>query len=454
MGSRLIRYQLIAFVLVTVVGLSYAMTQYFGLERILGFGQYRVSVTMPDTGGLYAGADVTERGVTIGRVQSVNVHGHGILATVSLDNGTRIPARKLSAAVRNTSAVGEQYLELTPGAAGPPYLESGSVVPKNEVSLPPNPSQLLGNLNALLRSVPGSQLNTTVDELYTAFNGSGPKLRELLASAGSLLATARQDAAPTRSLIGDLEPVLATQQAESASVRKFSRDLAAVSAQLKSSDSDLAGTIDAGPGLATELEALIGQLQPTVPLLLANLTSAGQVLDVYEPNVRQLLVILPAGIDDIDAANLDSGVPGAANAVFVTQLNNPPACTQGYTGKPRDPYATATIPPPKAEPHCTAPPNSAIDVRGERNSPCPNNPSLRSATAAGCGLFFGSAAFGDTATAAAGSGGSSGISAGTYDPATGLLVGPNGILYSAGLGTRTADGPTTLEGLLKQTLGD
>jgi phospholipid/cholesterol/gamma-HCH transport system substrate-binding protein len=184
-----------------------------------------------------------------------------------------------------------------------------------------------------------------------------------------------------------------------------------------------------------------------VPLLLSNLTSVGRVLNVYIPNVRQILIILPAGMNLIDAATMDSGVPGSANADFVAQLNNPPGCTQGYSIPPRDPYDTTTIPPPKTEPYCKAPANSPIDVRGERNSPCPNNPAIRSATAAGCGLYFG-------ATAAAGSAGSSsGDSAGTYDPATGLLVGPDGVLYSAGEGTLSGNGPGTLAGLLKQTLG-
>ncbi|MCL2581846.1 MAG: MCE family protein [Streptosporangiales bacterium] len=462
MGGKMVRYQLIAFVLVTVLGISYAMTQYFGLERILGFGQYRVSVQLPDTGGLYQGADVTEEGVTVGRVQSVDVHGHGILASISLNNGTQIPSRNLKAAVMNTSAVGEQYLELTPGSKSGPDLAAGDVVPRSEVSLPPNPTQLLGNLNALLKSVPQKQLGTTINELYTAFNGSGPQLRQLLTSAGNLLATAQQNATPTKNLINQLQPVLGTQQANSGNIKQFSRDLQSVSAQLKASNPDLSGTLAEAPSAIGQLNALIGQIQPTVPLLLANLTSVGQVLHVYIPGIRQSLVILPAVINNIDAATMDSGVPGSANAVFASQVNSPAACTKGYNNTPRDPYDTRTIPPPKQEPHCTEPQNSPIDVRGERNSPCPNNPSVRSATAAGCGLYFGDTAAsessdsgkGASSGSSSGSGsGSGGNGAGTYDPSSGLLVGPSGMIYSAGQGTLRGTGPTTLQGLLQQSLG-
>ena len=75
---------------------------------------------------------------------------------------------------------------------------------------------------------------------------------------------------------------------------------------------------------------------------------------------------------------------------------------------------------------------------------------------------FGDTAFGDTASSASGSGGSgsggsgsaSGDSVGTYDPSAGLLVGPSGVLYSAGQGTLAGTGPISLLGLLRQTLGD
>lgn len=449
MGTRLVRYQIMAFILVTAVGISYAMTQYVGLERIMGIGQFHVIVQMPDTGGLYAGADVTENGVTVGKVASVSVHGHGIRTDISLDAGTQISADGLKAVVQNTSAVGEQYLQLTPGRHGEPYLRQGSVVPASAVSLPPSPTQLLGNVNALLRSVPRQQLDITVNELYKAFNGGGPQLRQLLASAGNLLSAARQNITPTKSLISGLQPVLRTQAANSASIKAFSRDLASLSAQLSASDPDLAGAIAQAPGFTTALDALVGQIQPTVPLLLANLTSLGQVLNVYLPGVRQILVILPAALDNVDAATMDSGIPGATNVDFAATFNNPPACQQGYHTPVRDPYDTTRLPPPAQEPHCDVPASSSTDVRGDRNDPCPNNPDRRAATAAGCGLYFG-----DTARASgSGRGSAAGDSAGTYDPASGLFVGPDGILYSAGAESITGQGPGTLSGLLRQTLG-
>ena len=443
MGTKLVRYQLIAFVLVTVLGVTFAMVQYVGLGQILGLGQYHVSVDMSSAGGLYSNAIVTERGVTVGKVRSVHLDDNGVVADVSIDDGTQIPAGGLKAAVANTSAVGEQYLELTPTRSGPPYLQPGSVIPASEVTLPPDPSTLLANLNALLSAVPQKQLNITINELYNAFNGSGPELQQLLASSSQLLTAAQQNLAPTKALITESEPVLATQAANSANIKAFSRNLAEFTQRLRASNADLKGSLDQAPGTIGQLNDLIGQLQPTLPLLLANLTSVGQVTDVYLPNIKQILVITPAAVNDLTSAIMNSSVAGASNVDFNLEVNNPAPCEQGYDTSMRDPSETGTIAAPAQAPYCTTSHSSPQDVRGARNDPCPNNPSVDSATAAGCGLYFGSYSKSDA----------SGDGVSSSNSVNGLFVGPSGLLYSIGAGSLTGNGPNTLSQLLQQTLG-
>jgi phospholipid/cholesterol/gamma-HCH transport system substrate-binding protein len=211
---------------------------------------------------------------------------------------------------------------------------------------------------------------------------------------------------------------------------------------LKKSYGDLRGSLDQAPGLTTQLNDLIGQLQPTVPLLLDNLTSVGQVTKVYLPGIRQALVVLPADINDLASAIMTSPVPGTSNVNFKLQETN--ACTQGYQTTMRQPDSTGPRAAPAKTPYCTAAHSSQQNVRGARNDPCPNNPSLRSATAAGCGLYFGTSGV---------PAGESGGGASSYDPSSGLLVGPNGLMYSVGPNTVSGSGPSTLQGLLKETLG-
>ena len=57
----------------------------------------------------------------------------------------------------------------------------------------------------------------------------------------------------------------------------------------------MAGILDKGPGAADEVRALFDRLQPTLPIVLANLVSIGEVAVTYQPSLEQLIVLLPQG---------------------------------------------------------------------------------------------------------------------------------------------------------------
>ena len=77
--------------------------------------------------------------------------------------------------------------------------------------------------------------------------------------------------------------------------RRGRRNLATVTEQLQSQDNAVAGILEKGPGAADEVRALFDRLQPTLPIVLANLVSVGEVAVTYQPSLEQLLVLLPQG---------------------------------------------------------------------------------------------------------------------------------------------------------------
>jgi phospholipid/cholesterol/gamma-HCH transport system substrate-binding protein len=450
MLSRFVRIQLTVFGVVALLAVGYASFAYVGLPRLLGFGQYPVVLELPRTGGLYPGAQVTLRGATIGRVAGIRLTDTGAAADLSLDSGVALPA-DVTAAVRNTSAIGEQYVELTPTGNGGRDLAAGDVVPADRVSLPTEINDVLDSTNRLVRSVPQPALRTSIDEFYDAFANTGDDLQLLLGSSQRLLVDAQVDLGPTTALIDDLQPVLATQVRRSGEIRSFLSDLAGFTGQIRSDDEALRGVLDATPGFAGELSSLFDQMRPTVPVLLANLTAVGQVLEVYRPNVEHTLVVLPATVNNVQTITTrNRGVPESATLDLKLSINDPPACTVGFTAATRDPADLSPIP-PVPDTYCKAPLDSETLVRGARQSPCPNDPARRSPDAAGCGLDFQTPQ--EAAAAAA---------AGRYDPraetdrdaaivpegvpydrVTGLSFGPDGDAFSLGDATRNGTVPTT-----------
>jgi phospholipid/cholesterol/gamma-HCH transport system substrate-binding protein len=116
--TRTVRAQLLAFATVTAVGVSYVGTEYTGLADALLDRGYTVRAQFTGSGGIFSGAEVTYRGVPVGRVGAMRLTGDGVSVALEIDDeAPRIPADTL-AVVANRSAVGEQYVDLQPRRGG------------------------------------------------------------------------------------------------------------------------------------------------------------------------------------------------------------------------------------------------------------------------------------------------------------------------------------------------
>jgi phospholipid/cholesterol/gamma-HCH transport system substrate-binding protein len=166
------KIRLFVLAMIAVVGIVYVGGTYAGLDRLFGARGYRVTVQLAESGGIFANAEVTYRGVTVGRVERLVLSDDGVDVILDIaDDAPPIPA-DTTAVVANRSAVGEQYVDLQPPHDRGPYLADGSVIPVARTKTPSGPEVMLSNLDSLVESVPVDSLQTTVDELYLAFQNS------------------------------------------------------------------------------------------------------------------------------------------------------------------------------------------------------------------------------------------------------------------------------------------
>ncbi|WP_405473913.1 MCE family protein [Streptomyces canus] len=366
MITRTVKAQLLAFATVTAVGVSYVGAEYTGLaDDVLG-GGYTVRADFADSGGIFPGAEVTYRGVPVGRVGALRLTGSdGVSVALDIKDGApRIPADTL-AVVANRSAVGEQYVDLQPRTSHGPYLLDGSAIPRGSTRVPLATTDLVLSLDGLVNSVGKDDLRITVDELGKAFSGTGPNLSRLVDSGNALVESASESLPQTISLIEDSRKVLRTQADQGSSIKSFAHDLAALSAQLKSSDGDLRKLIGNATPAAQQVNSLLKSTGPRLSVLLANLISGGQVTLARLPGMEQSLVTFPALV-----AGSYTVVPGDGTTHFglVVNADDPPPCTQGYGTTRRDPSDTSTRE-ANTDARCTAPLGSKTSVRGAQNAP-------------------------------------------------------------------------------------
>ncbi|TYB48639.1 MCE family protein [Actinomadura chibensis] len=452
--------QLIAFAVITVVGVAIVSVNYIGIGRDLLGKQYIAYVDLTDSGGVFTNAEVTYRGVPVGRVGPIELTKDGIRVKLILERGKRIPRDGTKATIANRSAVGEQYIDLEPTKKTGPYLDEGDAytIPRQRTALPISTAELLRNVDSLVGSVDTRDLGVIVDELNKAFSGSADDLQSLLDDTDRLLKTAEQAYPDTKRLLDNSVTVLDTQRGQAANIRGFAANLNELTTSLRNDDPALRRTIDAVPGAVDESHKAINQLAPTLPVFLANLTTTGQIIATRKAGLRSLFILYP-----VTMAGAFTVTPGDGTQHLGLALNidAPPACTKGYEKvKHRWPQDTSKKK-PRLDAGCKAPHDAQTAVRGGRNFPREDLapvPQVPPGATAGAGFPEGGAGPRGGAKSQAkgapkntdGSGGTPAAAAPTgqlsddrlylsypadtvefagYDPTTGAVYGPDGKRY-------------------------
>lgn len=385
MLTRFVRMQLILFTIASVIGVGAMLFGYMQVPTMLGIGRVTVKLDLPETGGLYRFANVTYNGVQIGTVTDVALTPTGVRATLSLQRSPRVPA-DLQAAVRSVSAVGEQYVDLLPRSHGAPYLQNGSVISAANTEVPQQVGPMLDQVSTLVDSIPKDKVSQLLGETYQAFNGAGYDFQSLLDSAATISHDANGVSGRMRRLIDDGARLLDSQEKSTGAIRTFARSMAGITGQVAVNDPQLRAILQRGPGFADEVSGLMQDLKPTLPILLANLNTVGQVLLAYNPSLEQLLVLLPGYV----AAQQSFGLPknnatGLPQGDFTLTFGDPNPCTVGFLPQSswRSPADTTTIDTPDGL-YCKLPQDSPTSVRGARNFPCIEHPGKRAPTVELC----------------------------------------------------------------------
>jgi phospholipid/cholesterol/gamma-HCH transport system substrate-binding protein len=323
--TRAVKARLVAFGLLSAFGIFYACATYLGfVDQLLDRG-YTVQAQLDSSGGLYEGSEVTYRGVPIGNVGQMDVTPYGVRADLDIEEGWRVPSGA-RAEVHNESAVGEQYVDLVPQTASGPYLDDGDVIPLSRTGTPLPEEDLLLDVDSLVRSVPQDDLRTVVEELGKAFEDTSPRLQKLIDGGTSLIDTADRNLPATVRLIEDSRRVLATQDQQAGNISTLARELADLTGALRRSDPDLRAVLRNGSGAARQVDDLFHRLGPTMPVMLENLTTLGQVTTVRLPALEELLVAFPRVI----SAGFTGTTPDGYGHVNVQYAQDPPVCRRGF----------------------------------------------------------------------------------------------------------------------------
>jgi virulence factor Mce-like protein len=331
MIARKTKLKLLAFAALAVLGMSYLGFKYVGLDRaILGSG-YDVAADFTDSGGIFVNAEVTYRGVAVGRVTDMKLVDDGVRVVLTIDpDADPIPA-DTEAFVATRSAVGEQYVDLRPAKAGGPYLEDGSVIPVDHTAIPVPVEQLLLHMDGLVGSIDRDNLRIVVDELGQAFAGAGDDLGRLIDNGDLLLARAEESLPQTLRLIIDGQTVMETQVASRSAIQQWASDLRLVTDTLVDLDPTIRELLVNSPDAGLQLQQLVDDAGPGLGSMVRNLDILNQVTIPRLDGVEQMLVTYPDVVSGgFSVVRRDADGMMRSHFGFVVNAGDPHPCESGY----------------------------------------------------------------------------------------------------------------------------
>lgn len=367
MITRRTKIQLVIFVVITLVGVSYVGARYARLDRIFYDDTYTVVAHFDDSsGGIYAGAEVAYRGVRVGQVDKLQVTQEGVDVYLNVDKDhDEIPA-EAQALVANRSALGEQYVDIQPLTNEGPYLEEGSEISRTEV--PISTAKLLKDVQTTVSSVDQDALRTTVSEMGAAFKGTGDDLGQIIDTSNSFIETANENFDVTTALIRDSNTVLRGQIDSESAIRGFSKNLALFTGTVAASDEDIRSLITNGSATANVLRRFLEENQVEIGDLINNLVTTGEIVVKHLDQAEMVLVMYPWVVEGgftVTHKNAQGLYDAHFGAVFTSQ---PHVCRQGYGGTRKRPASNGENWPMEFDARCTEP-ASLSNARGAQHAP-------------------------------------------------------------------------------------
>ena len=365
----------------TVISLLVLGVYYLQIPALMGVGRYTLKAELPASGGLYPTANVTYRGVTIGKVTDIEPTEQGAEATMSIDSRYKIPV-DATANVHSVSAVGEQYLDLVSTGHPNKVLSPGQTITKGTVPAEIGPA--LDTANRSLAVLPKDKIAQLLDETAQSVGGLGPALQRLVDSTQAIVGDFKTNITDVNDIIQNSGGVLDSQVNSGGAIERWARNLNKLGAQTAQQDRNLRDLLRQAAPTADQLNDVFNGVRDSLPQTLANLEVVFDLLKRYHTGVEQILVFLPQGASI--AQTVGAPFPNQAALDLGLSINQPPPCLTGFipASEWRSPADTSMQPLPSGT-YCKIPMDTpANSVRGSRNIPCTDDPGKRRATPREC----------------------------------------------------------------------
>ncbi|WP_214366564.1 MlaD family protein [Pseudonocardia sp. H11422] len=289
---------------------------------------YQVGIAMSDVDNIVAQSDVRAAGVTVGRVEKVEVDGGDAVLLLDLDPEISPLHEGVSVTVRNKTLIEESYLDIVDGAGA--QIADGTILPRSAGRSSVQLDDVLTSLDQPTRDALGSALRAagtttegTREDIGRIVGGLGALGRDG-ATALDALAAQSQDLAEVTGNTTALLQALDTDQGRITALvgdaDRLTQVIAANRGDLEAVLRELPGVLDTTREASAGLTTLAGSLAPVAANLSAaapDLSAALQELPATSADLRGLLPSLDRTLEQApDTLDRVPDFSDAARAMF------------------------------------------------------------------------------------------------------------------------------------------
>lgn len=345
-------------VMILVVATAYLLV---GALRVTPFASsYRVTVVLPDSGGLLPNQDVALRGVRIGRVESLQITDAGVNAVASIASTVRIPANSI-AHVSALSPAGEQYINFEAASDAGPYLHDGSLIASDHTTVPVSLAQLLGDADGLLAQADPRKIELVKKEL--SMSKEGPAKLTAIVDGGTFLLSTLDSVLPqTTSILKTSRVVLTLANDKNTGLGATAAELNRTLTGVARMQSGYRRLTERTPRTLSAVDNLFSDNSDTMVQLLGSMATMSQLLYLRVPALNALFPDYRGSVLDAVASTFhDHGVWATADLY--------PRYTCDY-GTPSHSPSAADYFEPFMYTYCRDD-DPAVSIRGAKNAPRP-----------------------------------------------------------------------------------
>ncbi len=254
-----------------------------------------------DASGVLSNSDVRIAGVSVGKVESVEVTDDNLATVRFTVREDEFVPESVRVAVKYKNLIGDRYLALERGPGSPTReLPAGAIIPQSRTEPALNLTTLFQGFRPLFQGLRPKQVNQLAGEIVQTLQGEGGTINELLAHTASLTSTIADRDQVIGQLVDNLNRVLGTVAERDAQLAALITRLQRLVSGLSADRKEIGESISSVGELTDSVAGLLGEVRPPLRADIKHLDKLATNLNRGSKTVDRVLRNLPSLLNEVD----------------------------------------------------------------------------------------------------------------------------------------------------------